>query len=450
MKVAFRIFSHRRRFLFNVIWLSVFGSGLLIALTLFLKIDIIVQGPGITISTSFKRPIFSVTDGVVDEFHVNEGDSVEKDQLLVTLKDPNIRTEIGNIDNRLEKIGQQISLYTQLLEASHNIQITEGSQWKQETNTSILPTNLQKLLDTTQIAHMNQLREFDAQNSIVLREISGKIKEKIRIENIIELYTPKVETYEYLQKSGTLKKSDLRDAKLELEQLFLQRDKLVSELSILEANLVKFSKTKSLYHSSYDKNISSKISNLRDDELTRNSEMSSLLTRQKQLKIFSPLQGVVQEKDLSAIGQLAGKRPLLKIVPENEELILVAKIKNQDIAFTRAGQEVDVLFDAFSLVRYGTITGEIIQISRDITEPLQEIPVSVPITDKRKLRVDIEQTQLQPTYEARVRLKTEADFFEELRPGLTAIVSVKTGERTVAEFFLDPLLRAWNNMLIER
>ncbi|MFZ5782963.1 MAG: HlyD family secretion protein [Pseudomonadota bacterium] len=53
----------------------------------------------------------------------------------------------------------------------------------------------------------------------------------------------------------------------------------------------------------------------------------------------------------------------LSATPEIE-----AMVQNRDIGFVAAGQRVAVKFDAFPFTRYGTVDGEVVNVSRDANQ----------------------------------------------------------------------------------
>jgi hemolysin D len=55
---------------------------------------------------------------------------------------------------------------------------------------------------------------------------------------------------------------------------------------------------------------------------------------------------------------------ILNVVPLSATLEVEAQVLNKDIGIVLPGQRVTVKFDAFPFTRYGTIDGEVIDVSR--------------------------------------------------------------------------------------
>ena len=114
---------------------------------------------------------------------------------------------------------------------------------------------------------------------------------------------------------------------------------------------------------------------------------------------------------------------LMVIVPQDGALEIEAVLENKDIGFVEAGQQAEIKIDTFPFTRYGTIAGEIVDLSNDA------------VADERrglvyKMRVLMKQSEIEVNGSSVT-----------LSPGMTVSVESKTGTRKMIEFFLSPLLR---------
>jgi hemolysin D len=120
------------------------------------------------------------------------------------------------------------------------------------------------------------------------------------------------------------------------------------------------------------------------------------------------------------------------VVPEGVELEVEARLANRDVGFVREGQEAVVKLEAFPFTRFGTIHGTVARVSTDA------------VGDERQGL----------TYAMRVALGAQhvdaGGRPVALAPGMAAAVEVRTGERRLISFFLEPLLRYREESLRER
>ena len=126
---------------------------------------------------------------------------------------------------------------------------------------------------------------------------------------------------------------------------------------------------------------------------------------------------------------------LMDIVPENERLVIEAKVSPIDIDRVAIGQIADINFSAFKTRETTRILGRLINLSADS------------IIDERD-------SQQQPYYLAIVEvtrdgLKQLAEKELTLIAGMPAEVFIKTGERTLFQYLADPLVNTVARSFIE-
>jgi hemolysin D len=123
---------------------------------------------------------------------------------------------------------------------------------------------------------------------------------------------------------------------------------------------------------------------------------------------------------------------LMIIAPTDQRLEVEASLENKDIGFVEVGQQAEVKIDTFPFTKYGTIQGEVVDISHDA------------VADEQKGLV----------YKVRVLMKQGSLTVDgrevALTPGMAVTVESKTGTRRLIEFFLSPLLRYADESVRER
>jgi len=151
--------------------------------------------------------------------------------------------------------------------------------------------------------------------------------------------------------------------------------------------------------------------------------------------IRSPVRGEIKELKVYTVGGVVQPaQDLIDIVPIEDTLLVEARIRPADIAFIRPEQEATVKITAYDFAIYGGLNARVEQISADTIED--------------------EQDEEKSYY--RVRLRTDKNYLGQpedplpIIPGMTAAVDILTGEKTVLDYILKPLLRARANALRER
>lgn len=164
---------------------------------------------------------------------------------------------------------------------------------------------------------------------------------------------------------------------------------------------------------------------------SRNDETKAV-TRQKLMSLTSPVSGTVQQLAVHTLGGVVTTaQSLMEIVPD-DSVEVEAQIENKDIGFVKAGQTAVVKIEAFPYTRYGYLTGKVVSVSNDAVQ------------DKK----------LGLTFVARVHLPTNRILANgqwiNLTPGMEVTAEIKTGKRSVAHYFLDPVIQTGEESLRER
>ncbi|WP_347403287.1 HlyD family type I secretion periplasmic adaptor subunit [Pandoraea sp. LA3] len=157
-------------------------------------------------------------------------------------------------------------------------------------------------------------------------------------------------------------------------------------------------------------------------------------TRQNLLTLSAPVDGTVQQLAVHTVGGVVTTaQALMEIVPD-DAIEVEANVENKDIGFVKEGQIAVVKFDAFPYTRYGFMEGRVISVSNDAVQ------------DKGR--------KGEMTFLARIKLpsghmKVDGKSIN-LTPGMSAVVEIKTGRRSVIGYFMEPLLQHADESLHER
>lgn len=149
--------------------------------------------------------------------------------------------------------------------------------------------------------------------------------------------------------------------------------------------------------------------------------------------VVSPVHGVVKQIRINTIGGVVQPgSDLLEIVPLEDSLLIEANVRPQDIAFLHPGQKAMVKFSAYDYTIYGGLKANLELISADT------------ITDKDGRSFYL------------IQVRTEKNYLGSpehplvIIPGMVATVDIITGEKTVLDYLLKPILKARHEALRER
>jgi len=161
------------------------------------------------------------------------------------------------------------------------------------------------------------------------------------------------------------------------------------------------------------------------------AEATETLNKARRMKDYAdlraPVDAVVLEiADRSVGSVLREAETLLTLVPDGADLYAEANIPARDVSHLKTGNPVRIKLETYPFQKYGTLEGRLDVISAD----------SVPLKEG-------EQTRL--VYHARVRLlETPQQLAKRgfiVRPGMVLSAEIKNGQRTIASYVMNPILR---------
>lgn len=147
--------------------------------------------------------------------------------------------------------------------------------------------------------------------------------------------------------------------------------------------------------------------------------------------LTSPVRGLVKNIRVNTLGGVvAPGGAVMEIVPLGTTLRVEAKIRPADIGFVRVGQTATMKLSAYEYNTYGGLSGRIESISPDaLGDP--DRPGGGPDATWFRALASVDSSSL----------KAHGEPLP-LRPGMTGSLEINTGERSVLDFLLRPLLKS--------
>ena len=186
-------------------------------------------------------------------------------------------------------------------------------------------------------------------------------------------------------------------------------------------------------------------------------ELIKARSRRERMRLRAPSAGIVQQLEVSTLGQVvASGQPLASVVPIDATLEVEAMIANRDIGFVRTGQPATVKIDAFAFSRYGTIDAEVVRVSTDAVDDRNATTMMDAASAARPQlsaapKPASGQSLVFPAVLKLARSSIEIDGKEiALSPGMTVTVEIKTGERRAISYVLSPLSEIMSTTARER
>ncbi|WP_252177987.1 HlyD family type I secretion periplasmic adaptor subunit [Endozoicomonas sp. 4G] len=390
-------------------------------------LDEITRGMGEVVPSSHLQVIQNFEGGILEELYVREGELVKEGQPLLQLDDTRfkstfregaveyyselaraarLRAELsGNplkfppqLNDYQDYVDREIQIYQRRdagLKAELDIVNKQASQAKHELAASesqleFLTTSLE--LGEEELELTNPLAEQGVVSHVEMIQLKQRVNDLASEKNMTELSIPKLsEAYQ-----------EALARKRELTVKF--REEVVQELKESEVKLDQMSETQTSL----------------EDQVVR-----TLLR--------SPVEGIVKKINVKTVGGVIQPgMDVMEIVPVEESLLVEAQIAPKDIGFLREGMKSVVKLTAYDFAVYGGLEGVVDHISADTIKDEKGESFYI-------VRVRTHENQL-----------GNPEKPLEIIPGMKANIDIITGEKTLMEYLMKPILRARQNALTER
>ena len=367
-----------------LVWSTLFTLVAALVWAGFFELDELTRAQGKVIPSSREQVIQSLDSGVLSELLVREGTLVEKDQVLLRIDDARSGAVFREAQEKyLALLAQTFRLraeaYGTALSFPPELK-DEPALREQET----LAYNARKRALT------ESLRALDVSIGAIQRELT---------------------ITEPLVSQGVMSEVELLRLRRQQSELMGQRAERNNRY-ITDANneLVR---------------VSAELSQTKENASAREDAFRRTTLR-------APMKGVVKNVQVTTVGGvIQAGQPILEIVPTEDEMLVEAYVKPADVAFLKVGQAATVKLTAYDFNKYGGLDGVLEHLSPDtLRDERQRKPGNPVELEEGLYRILV---RIKNVHEERHGMKLEPT------PGMTAMVDIRIGHKSVLEYIFRPL-----------
>lgn len=350
--------------------------------------DIVITSQGNIQPVGNINVVESIVNGTVKSIGITEGQYVEAGDTLIELDSQNLEIEAEHLKRQAEIYRVQSEVYKLIKSGntSENIDILKYDFY--------LRSYVQAILDSD-ISYRNNLIELenDKNNADINHQLA-----QIQLEEYYE--------------TGTSRQ--IRSQELVVTQRKNELDKVQISINDLTAR--------------YKAQINTQISEI-DSKLQETRVSLEKYDFSKECYVLTaPVNGYVQSIGVNTVGEMvSADEKLVTIIPENTPVEMICYVKNMDIADIETGMSAEVKLEAYPYNKFGTVDAEVLYIS----------PGS------------FSHEQLGNVYLVKLGLNNQNDDIK-IFTGLSGVVEIKTGKRTIMEYFLEPITKGFGESLKEK
>lgn len=394
----------------------------------FAEIDEITRGDGKVIPYGQNQVIQNLEGGIVESILVTEGQSVKTGQVILKINNAKSTSTSRTNEMKYQELeAKRLRLYAEANSLKFKTIKTDDIQLKKQIELARKLYNSNKL---EMIAQDNAIVQQIEQRKQEYKEAQARIRS---LKKSLEFVTEEINMTEPMVKEGIKSKVDF--LKLKREANGIENDIEASALSLprleyaieeyrqkrVEASQLIINKSKKELNE-----LTAEISRLQTQQIAFSDQVSRTMVK-------SPVDGIVQKLFVHTVGGVIKPgADLVEIVPTNKKLFLEIKIKPSDIAFIHPGAEAKVKISAYDYAIHGGLIGKVVNISPDT------------ITDKKENTFYL------------IHIVTDKNYLGSashplnIIPGMTASVDIVTGQKTVMQYILKPILKSKQYVFSER
>ena len=394
----------------------------------FAYIDEIARGQGEVIPSGENQMIQNLEGGIVEEILVQEGESVKKGQVLIKIDNQKSVSSYSSNEIKAEALKAQI-LRLKAESTGQKFMVPPDLKKRLaqfiDNEKSLYNTNKQQLN-----SKLNALREKLAQKK---QELAEAYSQRDHLESSYSMISREVRMTKPMVAKGVRSKIDFLKLQREANEISSKYDaakksipRLKSAIKEVQSNI---KEVKLNFQSEAKSKMNEAVAEFKSLQVT-STALEDQVTR---TIVKSPMKGIVQKLYVHTVGGVIQPgEDIMEIVPSDETLLVKVRIKPKDIAFIYLGQRAIVKFTAYDFSIYGGLEGKVVLISPD----------------------SIKDDEGNVFYE--VRIKTDKNYIGrhgkklKIIPGMTTSVDIITGQKTVLDYILKPILKTKQYTFTER
>jgi hemolysin D len=400
------------------------------------RLDIVAVAEGKLVPQSYVKIVQPSESGIVKEILVKEGDTVRAGQVLMRMDTLITDADAKSIGSDLE--GKRLALRrvdAELADAPFHVLAGDPPH---------LVAAAQAQYRANRAAFQAALAEEKSRLAKARQDLAAALEVQRKFAAILPHYREQEKAFDKLGKdgfAGGVLVSDKRRERIEKEQELATQDHMIeSARAGVQQSEMKLVQIDSDYRRQL--HVERGEAQRAFDQLSQ--ELAKQTHRKELLELKATQDSVVKELATHSIGTVVQPGTvLLTLVPFNETLRAEVWLTNDDIGFVKQGQTVRLKFAAFPFQKYGMVQGTVEHIGADAVDNTQAAGEGARPG-----------ATAPSTFKALVSLKTsslEADGARfPLSAGMQANAEILLGTRTVLEYLLSPMQKAWHEAARER
>ena len=418
-----------RRFAYVLTFMTFIAVGTLGVWAHYAVLDEVTRGEGKVIPSSKTQVIQNLEGGILSELLVREGQIVENGAVLIRIDNTAAESNRRELEGRYYSLRASVARLEAAIEGREEIAFPDDVIAEAPDEAAG-----QRRLFLARKAQLDvQVSVLEADKNQRRQEINELVSRRNTLQQSLRLAREELNITRPLVSKGVMPRLDL----IRIER---QVSDLEGEIKTISSSIPRAQAAFKGAEQRVEEVVLSMRAEMSDELNRTRTELNSIsetlfasTDRVTRTEVRSPVRGTVKELKFNTIGGVIPPgADIIEIVPLDDSLLIEAQVRPADIAFLRPGQDAIIKISAYDFSIYGGLKANLEQISADT----------------------IKDENGDSFY--RVYLRTQKNSLERhgetlpIIPGMTATAEILTGEKTVLEYLLKPILKARDRALRER
>jgi hemolysin D len=424
----------------KVLWTVLALFGVSLAWALVGRLDVVAVAEGKLVPASYLKIVQPAEQGIVKEILVQEGEPVKTGQVLIRMDAALAQADVRAIETEYHTRRLAIGRIDAQLEQK------KFQRSKDDPEELFLQVQAQQAANV--LAYENALAQERSVLEKARHDLAAAEQTRAKLAQVLPHYVEQERAFEKLSKdgfAGRILATDKARERIEKEQ-----DLRTQEFTIRSntALIAQSERRLAQIAADYRRQLQTERVEVANQLERARQELAKLAHRHGLLELKAPADGVVKDLATHTAGTVAAPGTILMtLVPRDERMVAEVWVGNHDVGFVRSGQPAKVKLAPFQFQKYGMIEGKVKQVSADATE--------APSANMRSDALTGRDRPMGPlAYRALVELDAQALDVDGTRyrvsPGMQVAAEIHLGTRTVIEYLLSPVRRAFHEAGRER
>jgi len=412
------------------LYILLIGFGLFLTWAALAPLDEGVPAQGIVSIDTKKKTLQHLTGGIIKEVKVREGELVKENQILLVLDGAITKSRLEEIKQKY--VGDR-ALESRLIAEQQNL---KGILFHEDLEKmKDQPLVLQHMKNQERLL-LSRRASLGSEQQGIQEAIYGQEAQVGGFMGVLEsrksqlsLLDEQLKNMRTLVDEGYAARTQQRDIELRVAQVNGDIADTESNIKKSKRMIAELKQRFLMRTEDYKKEVDTQMAQVRIEVDANNDKFKALLDELDRLEIKAPVDGQVIGMQFQNPGAvIQGGQRILDVVPIQEDLLVEVKILPHLIDRIEPNQDADIRFSNFANAPQLKVLGKVDSVSHDLlTEP--NTNPSQPGASYYLARVAVTKEGMK-TLNHRV-----------LQPGMPVQVMIKTGERSLLNYLIHPLIK---------